>query len=353
MPRSTRFGSALGMALPHLSLWLLFCCAILGCAGPRSLREFPRETSVDAVGRIDPAGLGALYAGGRIVDIAAAPDGALLLAVADPGQVIEISPDRRIVWAADGKGTRAGLFAGPGLSLSIGARAIYLVDSGARRVHQLGMDGDMQLEVSLDQAMDAAASPAGEVFVFPNLKGYLLDVFDEEFKYLRSIVPLPGEPGQVALSSCLVQPDPGGGVFALWNPTRTLYRLGPEGERRSEFSVDPPELVANLGERRARVRERAAKAGVQGAVNPFLDLASDGEGRLGLLYLFERVETSELEAGEDRPSRDAAVYRFTYAGTPVDVIRGLGPITRVAFGAAGEIFGLDREANQILEFRAR
>ena len=328
------------------------CAPILGCSGAGSLREFPRETTVELVSQIDPNGFGAPFAGGRIVDIAAGPDGSLLLAAIQPGQVIDLSPEGRVVWAKDGSETRVGQFQGPGLILSRARDAFYLVDSGTGRVHRFGADGTLQEEVALSVALDAAASPGGELFVFPNTTGFLLDVFDAQSRYLRSIVPLPGEPVDLSFLGCLLLPDPDGGVFALWNPSRTIYRLGPEGERKAEFKVDPPDLVSNLEERLRRVHERAAQAGLVGTINPFLDLTTDEEGRLAALYLFERFESEVSSTEETQPTRDAAVYRFTTGGRAVDVIRGFGNITRVVF-MGGEVYGLDREANRILRFRFR
>lgn len=321
--------------------------------GPPSLSDFPGETRAELVGVIEPRDLGPNFGGGQLRQLAADGEGFLYLATTDPCQLLRLAPSGELHWALDGSGGSDGAFAGPLLQLATGAEALFVLDPGRQRLHEIGFAGDPRREVALSAAFDAARAPGGEIFVYPNAQGFLLDVFDVDFRYQRSLLPLPGTPDQVGLLACHLLDDPQGGVFALWNPTRTVYRLGPRGERRGEFTLDPPELVANLERRLQAAEELGRRMGVTATVEPFLDLLRDEEGRLAVLSLhesFPEAGTAQAAAGT---RHDAVIYRFTAEGRGVDVIRGLGAIGAAAFGPGGELYGLDMEKNRVGLFRLR
>jgi len=349
-----------GRTLLVLSL-LVSAAASAGCG--RTLREFPIELAAERTGAIDAASFPPSYLGGRIAKIDADASGSIYVGTQPPCQLMRLSPAGDVVWIRRGDENGREPFKGLGLEVSLSGDRLLVVDSGARRVRVFDLSGNETGELAVQAAFEAAGSTTGAIFVYPSKDGFLLDVFDAQLRYLSSIVPVPGAAEDVRSASLNLRPDSDGGVFALWNPSRIFYHLGPGGEKKSEFELDPPDLVSNLKQRLERAQAIGRSRGFEVTVAPFLDMTVDGEGNLAALYLFEEpagVETSASPGGEGsaeprpEPVVDAgALYRFTPDGRALHVVRGLGAVSRVAFEPDGEILALDWKANTILRFRTR
>ncbi|HKQ62533.1 MAG TPA: hypothetical protein VJS92_14675 [Candidatus Polarisedimenticolaceae bacterium] len=319
--------------------------ALAGCQAPPAALRFPGEVAAERIGEIDPAGWGAPYAGGKLSDLLVAPSGELYVTTNQPAQVLRLTADGGLDWAS------AGDYVGPFLQLALKGDDLLVVDPGQGLVEELGRDGSSRVQARLAAAFDAA-SVRDRIFVYPNTEGYLLEVLDGGLKRLDSLVPLPGTPSQVSASACLLLPAPGGELFALWNPTRTLYRFGPDGSPRAQLALSPDDLLANLEKRNRRVQRAMRERGIAGRVDPYVDLTVDPAGHLAALYLFERFHEGEDVDQVDHPHEfDGAAYRFTAAGEGLDVIRGLGPINRLAFAGGERAYGLDQVTNKIAVYR--
>ncbi|MBZ5638451.1 MAG: hypothetical protein LAO51_06780 [Acidobacteriia bacterium] len=297
--------------------------------------------------------LGLPFRGGRLIQILAAGPDSLYATAADPAQVLRLGLDGTVRWATDGSDSASGKFQGPWLRLSRSADGLILADGGSRRVVRLSKDGAIVGEAALTAAFGAVGAAERNVFAYPNATGYLFDVLDGDLRYAKSLVPLPGATDQVTPMGCLLLDDPKGGVIALWNPGRKVFHFGSDGRPTGEFTIDPPDLVADLALRTRKVEETAKSQGHRGLVNPFVDFLRDGQGRLGALYVFENGTATTGSQGAASPTaRDAAIYRFSPEGRAVDVIRGLGEVGGAAFLGEG-LVGLEPRSNRIIRFRLK
>ncbi len=334
-------------------LLMLFLTLAVSCQHPpTSLTDFQNITTVEIQDLIDPAEFGSEYEGGELAQIESDAEGNLYVATKEPCQVLRLSPNGDIIWAINGLESGDEPYVGPWLNLAAAAEGILVIDPGQGLVEHISTDGRSLGHVYLEYAFEVAESTSGEIYAYPNTEGFLVDVVDQRFRISRSLIPLPGTPNQVSASACQLLADRDGGFLALWNPTRTVYRFGPQGERIASFTVDPPDLLENLDERLERVKMHASEQGLSGSITPFIELAKDHEGNLAALYIQELFFDSEGEGNIDEAVQDAVVYRFTPDGEVLDQIIGFGTVARITFAANGDIFGLDPMTNRIYRFRS-
>lgn len=331
---------------------LALCFLPLAACGGSTAARAPAPTVIaQRAGVIEARDLGPAYHRGSITRITGDGQGAILATAKGPGQYLAISAEGVLRWSIDDCGRDGETCLGLGLKASFTEEEILLVDSRGRRLRAVDRSGNERSRTALSAVFDAVRDPSGDVYVFPGSDGFLLDVLDRSLRYQSSIVPLPESEVPIGPASCHLLADPDGGVIALWNPTRTIYRIAPDGEKRGEFSIDAPEVAANMELRQKRLEREAIPEGAQASIQPFVELTRDADGAIAAVYVFDETPDeipASAEPGDRKTS--AAVFRYTPDGTPIDVIRGLEGVSSVAFGRQGEIFGLEREAGRIVRF---
>lgn len=316
-----------------------------------TLRSFPERLLVEPVSVIDPIEWGSAYHGGRLRQIVADRRGRIYLATADPCQLLRFDPVKGTILELPATADDA--CEGPWLSLVPTREGVVLADGGLGRVRHVSDKRTALAGADVPRVFDVSPVRGGGIAVYPGSTGRLLDLFDAGFHYLRSVGPLPQGGGGIGPSTCHLLPDRDSGVIALWNPTRTVLRLDAQGEIVARFTLDPPDLVANLAARLARLEERARDLGMQASINPFLDLLHDRDGNLAALYLFEEEPGGAPQEAAPPAATRAALYRFTPDGHPVDAIHGIDGCLDVAFLSRDEILGLDADGRRLVRFRLR
>jgi len=315
-----------------------------------SLQSFPEILTVEPGATIDPTAWPG-YRGGRLQQIVSDRRGRIYIATAEPCQLLRFDPVKGTIRELPVAGAADESCQGPWLSLAATREGVVLGDGGLGHVSHLSDKGTPLAAADVPRVFDLSPVSAGGIAVYPGSVGRLLDLFDAGFRYVRSIGDLPEGSGGIGPSACHLLPDRDSGFFALWNPTRTVFRLDAGGRTVARFTLDPPALVANLTARLTRAQAQARDLGLLASINPFLDLLSDRDGNLAALYLFEEepVGTPALPA-PPAPGR-AALYRFTADGRPVDVIHGIDECLDVAFLSGDEILGLHADGRRLVRFR--
>jgi hypothetical protein len=322
-------------------------------AAAASLRSFPEILVAEPVATIDPSGWGTAYRGGLLQRIVSDRRGRIYIATTEPCQLLRFDPAKGTIRELGVSGSADEECQGPWLALAVTGQGVVLGDGGLGRVRHLSDKGSPLAGAYVPRVFDVSPLPGGGIAVYPGSAGRLLDLFDAGLHYTRSIATLPAGEDAVGPSACHLLPDRESGLFALWNPTRTVYRLNAGGEILSRFTLDPPDLVANLGARLARAEAQARELGLQASINPFLDLLGDREGNLAALYPFEEAAGESPGRPASPGATRAALYRFTPDGGPIDVIHGIDECLDVAFLSREEILGIHADHRRLVRFRLR
>lgn len=257
----------------------------------------------------------------RICDLAVDRDCNLYVAERGNARLQKFDKNGRFVMTIGAAGRGPGEFYGF-LDLDIDSKGnIYVLDLDNQRLSKFSPNGEFITSIQLPRSvLSMSMEPDDNILILVNKGEFLFDRYDENLKYLRSLVerealqqkelPFP-EPADF---TC----DRKGYIYLLETRRGIVHKYDASGKALLSWKVQVPDLVENITMRNRRLKEEARKRPYMMAgivwVN-FGELTADNEGNIALTYVYDLGE-----ADEGKVRYRGIIYRYDSKGHFVDRI---------------------------------